>query len=556
MQLELDREPISSVIEIDGEFIWLITEAVFKTSLLPKWQHMDCLNETEEFQFILQTLEQIFELDLSAVNAAYLTMRKPEFVYLVLNALTLANDYVRSTKNEEDPNGLTDQSSESGGCSGHEVSSIVSSDLSNLLSIDSSDDSSNSSGSYSGENKKETIKENGRVKEVESKDENGAKKSETSSSLLSTEEDSLKVSKKLPKENFQKKLNLPAKSKKEFTDDELANKLKELKDGKKLIQSLSHQKEQNFALQISFKILEVLKIQERTKKIKSNLNRMHAYGPHLDEQSPGLWQSFRSSQSFHSRAAARPKTGQTKRATATLKKKRQSAKKAPVKRPKSLDLNEIVNKLTGLSGSQLSELKDKRDQQKQLVNRVKCDLVEVERRLQSEMITKIEKENRLLEILQKDLNLDLNLSSVAKNRLERKQLMHAKCELRKERVDLKRFTDELHQSNLSNLKHLQAEQDRQLRELARNREQALRQQVQQVKKQIRECETKMREDQKRLLEDYDNFYLSQSTLIRQEIARQTSETKATRGDSMQFNSVSLTRHLQQSYISKLYPKFD
>ena len=219
---------------------------------------------------------------------------------------------------------------------------------------------------------------------------------------------------------------------------------------------------------------------------------------------------------------------------------------------KTLDLNELVNKLTGLSSKQLSELKDKSDHQKQLLNRVKCDLVEAERRLQSEMIAKIDRENRLLAILQKDLNLGLNLSSVSRNRLERKQLRNAKCELRRERVDLKRSAEELYRVNWSNLKNLEAEQDKQLRELSRREERTLREQVHQARKEIREAETRVSKQQKQLLDDFDNLYQSQSVMIRQEIAKQTGGSN---GDPVQFNSVSLTRHLEASYASKLYPKF-
>ena len=240
-ELELDRHPIDSVIEIDGEFVWLIIERVFNTSLLPKWQSLDCVNETEEFQFILQTLEQIFDLNLTGVNPAYLTMRKPEIVYLVLNALWMANDYVKSKKidlsettNSAELNDLKIQLTPS---DSSEVLSM-SSDLSNL-SIDSSGSSDKPQS-----NKKE-IGSN----EAKNEDRNEDRKSETSSLITSSnEEDSLKLSEKSTQESIQKlSKRLPKKSKprkeldsrtrKEFTDDELANELKELKDGKHLIQS-------------------------------------------------------------------------------------------------------------------------------------------------------------------------------------------------------------------------------------------------------------------------------------------------------------------------------
>lgn len=527
------------MIEIDGEFIWFVIENLFNTNLLPKWQNLDCVDETDEFSFIIHTLELIFDLDLQNINPAYLTLRKPEYIYIVLNALSLANRFIKKTDDRQ-----MDSNDE---CCGQNLNQILSdsqilSDRSSKLSInlsESCDESLSKSSEIGNDVIKNKITDN---KAVESND----CSSSLESYLKSSNESLNKV-----KEPVKKELKIKNESK----DEQFVEQLKDLKNNKKLIHNLIYKKEQNFALEISYKILDVLKIQQKTKSIKTNLNRIQFYDSNQLEQSTfqlnqtGSFSSLYRTNQLNNRFT-KPKKLISKSNKIFLKKNPSIKQNFKKQQSKPLDLNEFLNKLTGLTSKQVNEMKEKSDHQKQLINQVKYDLLDAERRLHSQMLTKLDKENRLLEILHKDLNLNLNLSAIAKNRSERKRLKDAKYELRKERVCLKKDFDEFYLSNLSNLKQLEHEQDKKLRELARKKAELFKQDLHQVRKEIKEYENKMKENQKLLLDNYDNFYLSQSILIQEELKKQKNKNT----NSNQFSNQSVKRHLERSFLNKLYPK--
>jgi hypothetical protein len=128
----------------------------------------------------------------------------------------------------------------------------------------------------------------------------------------------------------------------------------------------------------------------------------------------------------------------------------------------------------------------------------------------------MDKENKILELLQREMSL----GSLSKNSTEYNQdLKKAKYELRRERIGLKRQLDEYYLQNLSNCKRLESEQERELNELAKRNDKLFREDLNEARKEVREYEEMMKE--KSLLDNYDNFYTSQSKLLKVEIMKQT-----------------------------------
>ena len=500
------------------------------TNLLPKWHSLDCIDETEEFQFIIQTLEQIFDLDLNDLNPAYLTYRRPQYVYLILNILSIANNFIQ--------NDCTDRLSlgDLNKADSLESNSLESNILESLGSDKKVTISNKSVNTFKDEIDEISLSSLFSIESIEYKkkdDVNGIKlnsKGTIEDTLIDTTKDK------------------SANKKDELSDEELSNQLKDLRDNKKLINDLTIRKEQNFAMQISFKILDVIKMQRRTKEITKNLDKIQANAPFLNVK-PAMKLNYLNSKLDQTRKVQAKKKESDK--TKKVLRRQTKAKRSFLKKP-SLDLNELLIKLTGLTDKQVNELKVKDNYQKQLINHTKFDLIETERRLQTQMLTKIEKENRLLEMLHKDMNVNANLTSLTKNRLERKQLRQAKSELRKERVHLKHDFDEFYQFNLSNLMNLEAQQEKQLKELARKKGELFKQDLNQIRKEIKEYELKMSANQKLMLDNYDSFYLSQSMLIKQELTKQT---RFAHKKPNYFASPNLVKHLNQSFMSRLYPNF-
>lgn len=503
IELELDHRPIENLIEINGEFLWNIVLNLFDTDLLPKFKNLDCINETEEFQFILDTLQQIFDLDLKNINPAYLTRRKPEYVKLVLNALLLANYYIRKksdTLNSKEIDDLLELSSSSS-------LSDLSNESSNEELIDGSNESSiNLSDSSISEDFKRTDKStaNKNIK---------IKNSKTISKKDKMIESSTSVA-------VEKSLQ----NKKELTNEELDDKLKELDDNKKLIHNLTYLKEQNFALEISYKIMDVINIQKKSKEIKTNLNQLSANKP----------------------SSTRPK------------KSNKVPKKRPLKAKKGANnsklsyqnLSDVMKTLTGLDNKQIQVLKEKEDYQKRLICKIRYDLVNVEKRLNSEMEAKIDKENKLLELLQKDFDSNLVIEERKSKLNDRRQMNKVKYDLYRERATFRKEVDKLYQTNLKDLKQLESEQEKRLRELTKKKDDLFKEDLNELRKEMKEYEMKKRNDQNLLFDNYDNLYRSQSNLIKQEIAKRKIHT-----DSIDHFNVSLNRHLEQTFKSKLYPKF-
>ena len=529
VELELSREPIRSLVELDGEFVWLIVENVFKTDLLPKWSNLDFIDETEEFQFILMTLEQIFDLDLNGINPAHLTLRKPDYIRLVLNALYLANSYIKFKRDDE---------------------RFVFTDL--IESVGESVDESNSASVSSVCSTTKSTAESFSAVENELPTGDGAsKKAHCGAKLERNKKSNNEIGRSKVKSKFTECRNESS------SDEKVANQLKELNNRKQLINNLTCVKEQGFALELSYKIMDVLKIQEKSKEIKSNLDKLNRFRPQLTANTLIVPTNRPISKQFGESKLKRPTINQmqSKRSfgTPTTRRRPTVNKRTSTK---SVDLSELLTKLIGLSNQQMHELRDKTERQRELVNQIKLDLIERERNLHGQLSSKVEKENRLLELLQRDMNL--SLSYQARNSLEHKhRLKKAKDELRRERVELRRQLDEYYTNNLSDYMHLETEQDKQLKAIANKNDESFRANLTEARKEIREWETEIRRKQTLALDNYDNFYATKHELMKRELVKQRERSSSYR-DRDDINATvdrSQTKHLERTFKSKLYPKF-
>lgn len=503
VDLELKKEPIINLIEIDAEFLWSVIKNIFRTDLLPKWNSLDYIDEIEEFQFILMILEQIFDIDLKDVNPAFLKLRKVNHLQFILNALYLAFNFIEFNKKK----------------------SYISNDL--IRSIDTSSTEIHT--------------------DSRSSDQETTTKDEFSNDFVKDEKYKDEI-----EESLEEKSEMMNNKKDEIAKNEFERK-KEIENHKRLIQNFTFMKERNFALELSYKIMDVIELQKKTKETKIDLKKLQTYGPHLIESS--LNQSFiETTRSKKSSSIKKP----AKKSASTNKIFKTKNLKRPIKKAPSfkLDLDQLINQLTGLTSKQIDELNSKTSHQKKFVDQIEIDLIEKERNLNDELLNRIDRENRILKILSAEMKFNLIKEMKTRDGLKGRQFKKAKDDWRREQIKLKFELDDCYRDNLSNYKHLENEKEKQLRELIRKNDELIRESSNDVRKEMRNYVMKKRDCQKLILDDYDDFYKSKMMLITNSLSKKKDKLNHfDRSDITDLNSRSVSRHLEQTFKSKLYPKF-